>query len=89
MSKYLALAILITGALIQPGWAFCSRPIAPYCAGGYSKFADQDEFERCKRELENYRSEIDGYAACVKKQSQEAIDEYNEMVKSLNRRARE
>jgi hypothetical protein len=88
MSKYLVLALLIIGALITPAWAFCSRPIAPYCASGHHKFDDQHEFDQCKREIENYRSEIDDYVACVKKQSLEAIDEYNEMIKSLNRRAR-
>jgi hypothetical protein len=89
MSKYLVLATLIIGALIKPAWAFCSRPIAPYCASGYDKFDDQHKFDRCKREIENYRSEIDAYLTCVKEQNQRAIDEYNEMVERLNRRARE
>ena len=88
MSKYLVLAILIIGALIKPAWAFCSKPIAPYCARSYDKFDDQYEFNRCKREIEDYRSEIDDYLTCVKIQNQKAIDEYNEMVENLNRRAK-
>ena len=86
-----------TGTTVALG--FCSEPSAPYCATSYGEFTDQYDFERCKREMENYASEVDDYIACLQREvdsaisearqeSESAIGEYNDAVESFNRRAR-
>ncbi len=76
----------------------CSEPSAPYCANSYGAFDDEGEFDSCKRELENYKSDVEDFIRCNKREAQEAIDnasransraieEFNEAVESFNRRA--
>lgn len=71
----------------------CYEPTAPYCAERYGAFDDEWEFNRCKREMESYRDEVESFISCVsneaEQQSQDAIDEYEDAVDSFNRRARE
>lgn len=80
------LGFVILVILIQASGA-CSKPEAPYCATAYGKFDDQYDFDRCKNEMENYKSEVEDFLACQRRESQQAIDEYNEAVESFNRRA--
>jgi hypothetical protein len=69
-------------------YAYCTKPDAPYCATQYGKFEDQYEFDRCKNEVENFKSEVEDFLSCQKRENQQAIDDYNEAVESFNRRAR-
>jgi hypothetical protein len=68
--------------------ARCSTPTAPYCATRYGAFDDDDEFRRCKSEMESYKSETEDFLSCQKRESDRAIQEYNESLEAFNRRAR-
>ena len=89
---------LLVAELTTPARA-CSEPSVPYCASKYGAFDDQDEFRRCKSEMESYQSEAQDFLSCVKREaddvlsslkrkSDRVIDEYNGAVESFNRRAR-
>jgi hypothetical protein len=67
--------------------AFCSKPDSPSCASNYNKFEDQDEFDRCKSEMETYKSEVEDFLSCLKRDADEASNDYNEAVSSFNNRA--
>ncbi|MBB5041946.1 hypothetical protein [Shinella fusca] len=77
----------------------CSEPSAPSCATRYGSFDDEWEFDRCKDEMESYKSEVEDYMTCRNREAQEAIDDanrdnrqaesdYSDAVDSFNRRAR-
>jgi len=73
----------------------CAAPTAPFCATRYGAFEDQDEFDRCRREMDSYKSEAEYFLSCVRRESEELkrksdslIEEYNSAVESFNRRAR-
>ena len=75
--------------------AACYAPSAPYCATRYSAFEDQDEFDRCRREMTSYQIEAQDFLACIRREtevlknkSDGVIDEYNKAVEGFNRRAR-
>jgi hypothetical protein len=74
--------------LTQPSHASCSKPDAPFCATSYGKFDDQYDFDNCKSEMESYQGDVESFLSCQKRESQQAIDDYNEAVESFNRRAR-
>lgn len=61
--------------------AYCSEPTAPSCATRSGSFDDQDEFDRCRRQMTNYKSEVEDNLSCRQR-------EYSDMVESFNRRAR-
>jgi hypothetical protein len=80
---------------ISQASAFCSKPDAPYCASSFGSFDDQYEFDRCKREMESYKDDVESFLRCqnlkieqIRSERQRAIDDYNEAVESFNRRAR-
>jgi hypothetical protein len=68
--------------------AYCSPPSAPSCATRYGAFDDQDDFDRCKRQMSSYQSEAQDYLSCMRRESDSAVEEYNSAVDSFNRRAR-
>ena len=81
-----------------PALAYCSAPSAPYCATSYSDFSDEHEFDSCKRDMDSYQDEVNSHLECLqrevddavsqaKRDSEEAISEYNDAVESFNRRA--
>jgi hypothetical protein len=68
--------------------AYCSPPSAPSCATRYGAFDDQDDFDRCKRQMSSYQSDAQDYLSCMRRESDNAVEEYNSAVDSFNRRAR-
>ncbi len=97
------LIVLLALAMNASPVAACFEPSAPYCAERYGPFDDEWDFDRCKREMENYRDEVESYISCLsneaaeaarraaseaERQSQDAIDEYEDAVEGFNRRAR-
>lgn len=85
---------LIGVGMSDPALAYCSEPSAPYCATGYGGFGDEWEFERCKREMESYQSDVESYLSCrqdeidtASREAANALSEYNDAVESFNRRA--
>ena len=86
-------AILIAGLVListadYASALYCSEPDAPYCASRYGSFDDEWDFNRCKREMESYRSEVESYVDCLKDEINETISEYEDAVSDFNRRAR-
>ena len=81
-------ASFLLSTVATPVFASCSEPSAPYCATKYGAFDDEDEFRRCKREMDSYQSEAQEFLSCVKRKSDSIIEEYNSAVQSFNRRAR-
>ncbi|MBR2686699.1 MAG: hypothetical protein IKE42_02510 [Aquamicrobium sp.] len=67
----------------------CYEPSVPACASGYGAFDDEDDFRSCKSDMENYQSEVEEYLSCLKKSSNETLDDYNAAVDSFNRRAQD
>jgi predicted ribosome quality control (RQC) complex YloA/Tae2 family protein len=76
-------------------WGYCSEPSAPSCATRYGPFDDTYDFDRCKREMQSYQSDVESFLSCqrseiekIRSDNERAIQEYNDAVESFNRRAR-
>lgn len=90
----ICIAGLVLLAIGSRSFASCYTPDAPSCASGYGNFDDEYEFDRCKGEMETYKSEVEDYISCLKREVQRlnsqgdgAISDYNDAVASFNRRA--
>ena len=86
-------ALVVAGlvvALPSPGEAlFCpSKPRAPYCADKFRQFDDPREYDRCRDEMETYKSQVRSYTDCQQQLIDDATKEYNSAVASFNGRAR-
>ncbi|TIL70286.1 MAG: hypothetical protein E5Y65_23250 [Mesorhizobium sp.] len=68
---------------------YCTEPTAPSCASRYGSFDDEWEFDRCKREMNDYQSEVEAFVACNRSANEQAILEHNEAVKDFNGRAQQ
>ncbi len=93
--KCIAIGCLVTTLSASMGHAYCSPPSAPYCASRYGQFDSQYDFERCKREMESYKSDVETYIDCqnmaisrLRSENERAISDFNDAVQSFNRRAR-
>ncbi|NEH44747.1 hypothetical protein GR215_23150 [Rhizobium leguminosarum] len=80
-------------------FAYCSEPSAPSCASRFGEFDDEWEFDRCKREMESYKDDVERFIGCNNDEAEAAItkarddnenstSEYNDAVEAFNRRAR-
>ena len=68
---------------------FCpSKPRVPFCADRFGQFDNQSDFDRCRREMESYKSDVASYADCQRQLAEDAVKEFNSAVASFNRRAR-
>ncbi|UGX87109.1 hypothetical protein [Phyllobacterium meliloti] len=76
------LAALFSLAFSVTAQAYCSAPTAPYCATSFSSFNDRDEFDRCKREMESYQSELESFVTCEKRELSSAIEEAQSEMQS-------
>ena len=94
-----ALALLLAFAPTSEALAYCSEPSSPSCASNYGSFDDEWEFDRCKREMESYKGEVEEFLRCnnneaeaalqkARSDNDDALSEYNNTVESFNRRAR-
>jgi hypothetical protein len=73
----------------------CYEPTASSCATRYVAFEDQDEFDRCRQQMDSYKSEAEDFLSCLRRESEDLkrksdnmLYEYNSAVESFNRRAR-
>lgn len=93
-----SITVIITIVVPSLAHAYCLQPSAPYCATQYGSFSDESDFDRCKREMESYQSDVERYMSCRNDEAQNAIDEansdnqkarseYSDAVSSFNRRA--
>ena len=91
-------ALMVYGATFYPtvsAASYCSEPTPPTCATRYGAFDDQNDFDRCKRQMASYQGEAQDFLSCTKREADDlkrksdgVIDEYNGAVESFNRRAR-
>ena len=92
-------AVFISIVVPSLAHAYCSEPSAPSCATRFGAFDDEWEFDRCKRDMESYKSDVESYMSCRNDEAQQAINEanrdneragasYSDAVSSFNRRAR-
>lgn len=88
MLNSLLVASLMVVSMPTIAAAYCSKPDAPYCATRYGPFDDQYDFDRCKREMQSYRDDVQSFLSCLKRESDQTINDYNDAVASFNRRAR-
>lgn len=66
---------------------YCSEPDEPYCLSRYGSFEEEWEFDRCRREVQNFVSEVEDFASCLDQAKQEKIDEANQAVERFNCKA--
>ena len=83
-----ALGLFVVPAAVEAASVYCSATSAPSCVCRYGKFDDEDDFARCKRQVEVFRSETEEMLRCLQSSREEALNEFNEAVESFNRRAR-
>jgi hypothetical protein len=84
----MALPMLALTSMGTSANAYCSAPSAPSCATRYGAFDSEDDFDRCKRQMSSYKSEVEDYLSCLRREADSTIEEYNSAVESFNRRAR-
>lgn len=94
------LCSLLLGAMLPTGsFAYCSEPSAPSCASRFGAFEDEWEFDRCKSDMESYKSDVEDFMSCERREAQDAVDEaerkaesaasdYSDAVDDFNRRTR-
>jgi len=78
---------LLPGATPALAFYYCTEPTVPSCASRYGSFDDEWEFDRCKREMKNYQSDVETFITCNNSANEQAISDYNDAVKKFNRRA--
>ena len=66
--------------------ADCSAPSAPSCAFRQAEFDDQDDFDRCNRQMQQYRNGVESHLSCLKRESDLTISDYNNAIAAFNRR---
>jgi hypothetical protein len=82
-----AVAILALICSSTTAIASCYKPDAPSCATDYGAFDDQFDFDNCKSEMESFKGDVESFLECQKRESQEAVDDYNDAIRSFNNRA--
>lgn len=60
-----AVAALTGGAAAQDSRVICSEPVKPTCVSSEITFQDQQRIDRCKRDVERFEADIDGYIDCL------------------------
>lgn len=77
-------------ALVTPSSAAlanCIAPIEPSCVERQAVFADRQEFEQCREEVEAFRGQTREYLLCLKGEVGAGLDHFNGAVDLFNRRA--
>lgn len=77
MLNSLLVASLMVVSMPTIAAAYCSKPDAPYCATRYGPFDDQYDFDRCKREMQSYRDDVQSFLSCLKRESDQTINDYS------------
>ncbi|MEF3133026.1 hypothetical protein OS035_16325 [Rhizobium sp. 268] len=97
----LAIAALVGAVTTLSGsdvFAYCSEPSAPSCASSYGGFDDEWDFDRCKREMDSYKDDVERFIGCNNDEAEAAVrkarddnesatSEYNGAVEDFNKRA--
>ena len=85
---YLKLSFaLLVCSTSSPGSCACSPPLAPDCVSQPREFGDDYELHECKFAMEFYAASVTQFRSCLREADQKAIDDFDNAVKSFNRRA--
>jgi hypothetical protein len=87
MKRFL-LTFAVFSTFTSGAWGYCSEPTAPSCVDGYGKFNEEYEFQRCRNDVESFRSDTEEYLSCLRRKGEEARTNFSNAVDSFNRRAR-
>ncbi|WP_413992419.1 hypothetical protein ACMDCR_10180 [Labrys okinawensis] len=79
-------SILLVVGNIAPAQALCSEPERPACSEQSGAFDDQSDYEECLSQMRSYKSDVDDYLQCMKRESDAALQAYNEAVDQFNSR---
>lgn len=66
---------------------YCSEPDPPSCVDSFYTFDDQSSFDRCRRELQSYLTEVSDYRACLMTAADDSADEATDLVERFNCKA--
>ena len=91
MNLRLAIFALISSITLasSPSHAFlfCNEPREPSCVDGNGYFDDEDQFNSCKSEVENYISDVKTYTECLIEEHDKAVKQSNDVIEKFNCRA--
>lgn len=66
---------------------YCSEASPPSCIDRYGSFDDEYSFDRCKREVESYLSEVEDFRSCLADAHRQAGDDADAVVERFNCKA--
>ncbi len=66
---------------------YCYRPSVPYCITSYSTYTDDFAFQSCRRNLQNYLSDVSSYVQCLQRLANDVNQEADDAVRRFNCRA--
>mgnify|MGYP003644857852 CR=1 FL=1 len=66
---------------------YCSEPIEPYCIDAYGTFENDYSFQSCRRDVQNYLSDVADYEQCVIDEVRRVADEAQMDVDNVRREA--
>jgi hypothetical protein len=67
----------------------CSEPYAPSCAAWSGRFEEEWEFDRCQRDMRNYRDEVEHYLSCVANEARQVSEEAQRVNDEARRKSQE
>ncbi|MEW9837303.1 hypothetical protein [Mesorhizobium marinum] len=80
--KYVLVALSVgLGFDAGPAFAYCDEPDAPYCASRFGGFDDEYEFDRCRREMQSFRDEVEEILECLQGEVNDAQQAANEAIR--------
>lgn len=82
----IAVAFSMFGGTAQ-AYLLCREPSEPSCISGYVDFSDQYSFDSCKRDVEDYLSDVSDYRSCLIEASNDAAEQANEVIERFNCKA--
>lgn len=74
-------ASLVPYLWASAGFAFCFEPSAPSCVSDYGPFSDQQEFDSCRSDLEDFERDTDSQIQCLQQALEDAISEAQEAAR--------
>ncbi|WP_161992788.1 hypothetical protein [Aureimonas leprariae] len=85
------LTVVFAISAITPAVAstYCSEASAPSCASRYGPFDDEDDFERCKRQMDSYKSEVESYSECQRSAAEDEQRKIQEANRQIEEAAQE
>jgi|KBSMisStandDraft_5_1062788.scaffolds.fasta_scaffold114576_3 hypothetical protein len=86
---YVAAGFLLAG----PAYAACSKPDIPACAVQGGAFPTAADYDRCRKQMLVYKSEMESHSSCARQagqpqEGQTSEQELQATLATFNRRAR-